>query len=431
VTPDSRRVLVLLSTAELLAMSLWFTGTAALPQLAKAWSAGYGLTAWLTIAVQLGFVAGALVAAVFNLPDVFRPGRIFVVSSLAAAAANALFAWVAAEHIATALVLRFLTGAFLAGVYPTGMKLLAGWFREGRGLALGIFIAALTVGSALPHAVEAAGNLPWRAMVLASSGFAVLAALLVALGVHEGPYAAPQPPFDFHQVGQTFRQRRLRLVNLGYLGHMWEVYSMWGWIGVLLAASGTSIATAWVEMSTFSAIAIGAVGCVWAGVVSDRAGSNCVAQEPAHVFKPSVASPELAEGEAEGSPAVQDESARLRRRSNVTIVAMAVSGACCLAAGLVFDSFPALVAVSLVWGIAVVADSAQFSTIVSEVSHPSYVGTALTMQVALGFLLTSVSVRVVAAVGGNWGWRWAGPAMAIGPLLGILAMMRLRTAPAD
>ena len=399
---NSRRALILLSTAELLAMSLWFTGTAALPQLAEAWSAGYGLTAWLTIAVQLGFVAGALGAAVFNLPDVFRADRIFVVGSLAAAAANALFAWVAAEHVAAALMLRFLTGAFLAGVYPTGMKLLAGWFKEGRGLALGIFIAALTVGSALPHAVEAAGNLPWRVMVLASSAFAVLAAMLVALGVHEGPYAAAQPPFDFHQVGQTFRQRRLRLANLGYLGHMWEVYSMWGWIGVLLAASGASIATAWVEISTFSAIAIGAVGCVWAGVVSDRA-----------------ANPDSA------------GNGRLRRRSNVTIAAMAVSGACCLAAGLAFDSYPALVAVSLVWGIAVVADSAQFSTIVSEVSHPSYVGTALTMQVALGFLLTSLSVRVVAAVGESWGWRWAGPAMAIGPLLGILAMMRLRTAAAD
>lgn len=399
---DSRRALILLSAAELLAMSLWFTGTAALPQLAQAWNAGYGLTAWLTIAVQLGFVAGALGAAVFNLPDVFRADKIFVASSLAAAAANALFALLAAEHVIAALALRFLTGVFLAGVYPTGMKLLAGWFREGRGLALGIFIAALTVGSALPHAVEAAGNLPWRLMVLASSGFAVLAALLVALGVHAGPYAAPQPPFDFHQVGQTFRQRRLRLVNLGYLGHMWEVYSMWGWIGVLLAASGRSIATTWVEVSTFSAIAIGAVGCVWAGVVSDRTPNP-------------------------GSAG----NGRLRQRSNVTILAMAVSGACCLAAGLAFDSFPALVAVSLVWGIAVVADSAQFSTIVSEVSHPSYVGTALTMQVALGFLLTSLSVRAVAAVGEHWGWCWAGPSMAIGPLLGILAMVRLRTARAD
>ena len=399
---DSRRALILLSTAELLAMSLWFTGTAALPQLAQAWNAGYGLTAWLTISVQLGFVTGALVAAVFNLPDVFRADKIFVVSSLAATAANALFAWVAAEHVAAALVLRFLTGAFLAGVYPTGMKLLAGWFREGRGLALGIFIAALTVGSALPHAVEAAGNLPWRVMVLASIGFAVLAALLVALGVHEGPYAAPQPPFNFRQVGATFRQRRLRLANLGYLGHMWEVYSMWGWIGVLLAASGTNMATAWVEASTFSAIAIGAVGCVWAGMASDRAPNP----------------------DSTGN-------ARLRRRSNVTIVAMAVSGACCLAAGLAFDSFPALVAVSLMWGIAVVADSAQFSTIVSEVSHPSYVGTALTMQVALGFLLTSLSLRAVSAVGEHWGWRWAGPAMALGPLLGIVAMLRLRSATTD
>ncbi len=389
-------MLLCLATAELLAMSLWFTGTAVLPQLAREWHAGLDLTSWLTIAVQLGFVAGALVIAVFNLSDVFAPTRVFALSSLAAAAANALFALVAGRHVAAAIALRFLTGAFLAGVYPTGMKLVAGWFRQGRGLALGVLIGALTVGSALPHGVRALGELDWRAVVLASSAFALLAAALVALGVHEGPYATANPPFRFTQIGETFRNRRLLLANLGYLGHMWELYSMWGWIAVLLAAAGAVVPRSLVELAAFAAIAIGAVGCVWAGRASD------------------------------GRPGEPGEGhAHLCRRARVTIVAMAVSGACCLLAAAVFQHFLLLVAVALIWGIAVVADSAQFSAIISEVSNWSYVGTALTAQVALGFLLTTLSLRITAALASSYGWRWAAASLALGPALGILAMRRL------
>jgi len=391
-----RRVLLCLAAAELLAMSLWFTGTAVLPQLARQWHAGLDVTSWLTIAVQLGFVAGALVIAVFNLSDVFAPTRVFAACSVAAGAANAAFAAVAGRHVAAAIALRFLTGAFLAGVYPTGMKLVAGWFRQGRGLALGVLIGALTVGSALPHGVRALGELDWRAVVLSSSALALVAAALVAFGVHEGPYATSNPPFRFTQIGETFRNRRLRLANLGYLGHMWELYSMWGWIAVLLAAAGTSYPRSLVELGAFCAIAIGAVGCVWAGRASDgRAG------EP------------------------YEGHAHLCRRARVTIAAMAVSGACCLLAAAVFQHFLLLVAVALVWGIAVVADSAQFSAIISEVSNWSYVGTALTTQVALGFLLTTISLRITAALAASSGWRWAAASLALGPALGILAMRRL------
>jgi len=390
---SSRRTLVLIAAASLLSMSPWFSATVVLPQLEKLWQAGIGLSAWLTMAVQLGFVVGGLVSALFNLPDRFSAPRLFAISSVLAAVVNAFFAAVAEEHQLAALVMRFLTGAFLAGVYPPGMKILAGWFRDGRGTALGILVGALTVGKALPYSVAAAGDLPWRVIVLSSSGLAVLGAALVALGVKEGPYAAPQPPLDLHQIGAVFRNRGSRLANFGYFGHMWELYSMWGWIALLLGASAGGPGPG-VALASFLSIAVGAVGCLWAGWAADA-------------------------GEAP-SP-----EARVARRARVTIVAMGVSGACCLLAAVFFQHFWLLVIICLVWGAAVVADSAQFSTIVSEVSDRRYVGTALTVQTAIGFLLTVVSLRVVGAIGVTYGWNWAAASMALGPALGILAMLRL------
>src|SRR3954465_2010555 len=279
-------------------MSLWFTGTAVLPQLTLLWASGIAVTSWLTIAVQLGFVAGALIISAFNLSDIFRPTRVFVVCALMAAADNAAFVYVAERHaIEAAIFLRALTGAFLAGTYPTGMKILAGWFREGRGLALGIMVGALALGSASPHAVNAFGGMRWQSVVLASSAMAVMAALIAAIAVREGPYAAPQAPFDFRKIGDTFRNRKLRLANFGYLGHMWELYSMWGWIAAMLGAA-REISRSELEAAAFAVIGLGAVGCVWAGAVSDGAGAT------------------------------------IAQRSRVTIISMAVSGACCVLAAI-------------------------------------------------------------------------------------------------
>ena len=375
-------------------MSLWFTGTAVLPQVTAMWHSGLALGSWLTIAVQIGFSLGAIVFALFNISDIFSPIKVFVASALAAAAANALFAWTA-QAPAQALLLRGATGFFLAGVYPVGMKIIAGWFQRGRGLALGIMIGALTVGSAVPHAVNSLGGIDWRGVVLLGSAQAVLGALIVALAVREGPYAMPQSRLDLGQMFEIVRNRRVRLANFGYLGHMWELYSMWGWIAVIVAASA-GWPRAKYEMAAALAIAIGAVGCIWAGAASDR---------------------------------LQDhsESSRVSQRARVTIIAMAASSACCVLAALIFVLHRplTLVALSLVWGIAVIADSAQFSTIISEVSDKSYVGTALTCQVALGFLLTAIAIRAMAAIAGHFGWQWALASMAIGPLLGIWAMSGL------
>ncbi len=389
---SSRRVLFLLSLAELLGMSLWFTGTAVIPQITTLWHSGLALGSWLTIAVQIGFSIGAITFALFNIPDVFSPIKVLVVSAVFAAAANAAFAFLAADPL-TAILLRGATGFFLAGVYPVGMKIIAGWFQRGRGLALGIMIGALTVGSAVPHAANAIGGIPWRGVVLLGSAQALLGALIVALAVREGPFAMPQSRFDPAQIFEIVRNRPLRLANLGYLGHMWELYSMWGWIAVIFAASAGWSRGKYEALAAI-AIAIGAVGCIWAGAASDR---------------------------------LQDQapSARVAQRARVTIIAMAISSICCVVAALVFHQPVLLVALSLIWGIAVIADSAQFSTIISEVSDKNYVGTALTCQVALGFLLTALVIRLMAAIASHYGWNWALASMALGPLLGIWAMSGL------
>ena len=390
---NPRRVLLLLSTAELLAMSLWFTGTAVYPQITPIWHASLSLGAWLTIAVQIGFATGAITFALFNVPDIFSPITVLVVSSLAAAAANAAFALLATDPL-PAIVLRGATGFFLAGVYPTGMKIIAGWFQRGRGLALGIMIGALSVGSALPHGVNSIGSIPWRGVVLAGSGFSVLAAIIVGLAVHEGPYAMPQSRLDLSQIWEIARNRRLRLANFGYLGHMWELYSMWGWIAVIFAAT-RKWTTAQSEAGTTLVIAIGAIGCIWAGSASDRLQTAT-------------------------------EAERIAQRAKVTMIAMAVSAACCVVGALVFHQPLLLLLVALIWGIAIIADSAQFSAIISEVAEKSYVGTALTLQTALGFLLTAISIRAMAAIAQHFGWQWALASMAVGPLLGIWAMTGLR-----
>jgi len=400
--PTPWRVLILLSLAELLAMSVWFAGTAVLPQLMKAWGAELGLASWLTLAVQLGFVTGALLSAIFNLADVFHAPRLVVLSMIAAAAANAAFALTATQSIPAAILFRFLTGVFLAGVYPPAMKILAGWFRQGRGLALGILIGALGIGSAIPHGLSALGTITadnWKYVVLACSAQAVFGAVMVAAFVHDGPFAAPLARFDIRQVTEIFRNRRLALANFGYFGHMWELYSWWAWIAVVFSQSARMAESlrspAFIEMVSFFAMAMGGIGCTWAGAYSDRA-------------------------------SVEDAAARIWQRYKTTIIAMAVSGSSALLTALFFHNFYAVLVLALFWGISISADSAQFSAIVSEVSDPSYVGTALTLQTALGFLLTVISIRITAYIGQHSGWRWAAASLAIGPALGIIAMFRLR-----
>ncbi|WP_440988318.1 MFS transporter [Haloarchaeobius baliensis] len=385
-----RRVLLVVATAELLVMSLWFSASAAAPELASEWGLTATETAWLTIAVQLGFVAGALLSSILTLSDVLHPRHLIAGSAVGGAACTALIASVVTSAV-PAIVLRFLTGMALAGVYPPGMKLLAGWFREGRGFAIGALVGALTVGSALPHLLRALGGVGEPRVVLyGSAGLATVGALLVLL-VEPGPYQPPAAPFDPGAIGRILRDRETMLANGGYFGHMWELYAVWTWIPGYLVASlaaggGSTELSSLASLLAFATIGVGGLGAVTAGSVADRLG-----------------------------------------RTTVTSASMVVSGLACLGAGLVFGaSLVVLVPFLLVWGFAIVADSAQFSAAVSELAEESYVGTALTLQTAIGFLLTTVSIQLVPVLVGVVGWRWAFAPLALGPALGTLSMLRLR-----
>ncbi len=390
-TPGRWAALVWLALATLLSMSTWFSGTAVVRPLTTEWHLSPTAASWLTIAVQLGFVAGSLVAAFMNLLDVLPPRRVFVAASLGAAAVNAAVGF--AHGAGLAIPLRFATGFFLAGVYPTSLKLMSTWFVRERGLALGIMVGSLTLGSAAPHLVNGLGGVSWRTVVGAASLLTLVGSAIAALLVHEGPYPFPRARFDPAQIGRVFKNRGVRLASFGYFGHMWELYAMWSWFLVFLADSleraGFHDVRAIASLGTFAVIGAGFVGSWLAGVMSDRWG-----------------------------------------RTMTTSLAMAVSGACCLVVGLLMGGPPALIlALGLIWGASVVADSAQFSTMVTELADPAYVGTALTLQLGIGFTLTVATIWLIPLLRDAVTWRWAFAFLVPGPLLGIAAMLRLRSLP--
>src|ERR1044072_4905331 len=291
--PNQWRALVLLALAELFGMALWFSGSAVVPALAREWNLSTSQASWLANAVQFGFVAGTLISATLNLADIITTRHLFAVAALLGALTNAFFG-LYVHQVNTAIGLRFLTGMCLAGVYPPGMKLMATWFRERRGMALGVLVGALTMGKATPYLVNAIGSSNWRINVVFVSILAVLGGLIVLLFVSDGPHALPPATFDLTQVVKVFRNRGVRLASFGYFGHMWELYAMWIWIPVLIRARVTAQGgnPLVAETGSFLVIGAGAIGCVVAGLIADRVG-----------------------------------------RTIVTSVAMAISGSCCLLVG--------------------------------------------------------------------------------------------------
>jgi MFS family permease len=381
-------MLAILAAAEFLGMTPWFSATAATPALIDEFELDASGASWLTMAVQAGFVAGTLISAIANLPDVLNPRRLFALGCLVAAIANALVTQ--AESGTTAIALRVLTGAALACVYPPGMKIAAGWVIERRGLALGIIVGALTAGKAFPHLLQAVlGDAGWRTPMLVASALTIVAGVLVVTIVRDGPYVTATSPFDPHAIGRLFATPGARQATFGYLGHMWELYAMWTWIAAfatasLVAANAPDPAHGG-SFVAFVAIVSGTIGCLLAGWFGDRIG-----------------------------------------KAKTAAAAMWVSAACCLISPFVYGAAtPVLVILVSLWGFAVVADSAQFSALVTEYTSRDYIGTALTIQTCLGFLLTIVTIRLVPVMAESFGWKWAFWLLIPGPLAGIWALRPL------
>ena len=389
--PRQWSTLGLLAFAELLAMSLWFAGTAVSPLLQARWSLDVVEVGWLTAIVQLGFVVGTAAAAVLNLADVV-PSRYYVATSATLGAlANVLV--LIGDSYSTALFSRFLTGFFLAGVYPPAMKMAATWFRARRGLAIGIIVGALTIGKALPFLVKAIAWHDVSPVIGASSAFALVGAAIVLIAYRDGPYPFAPRPFSWGLVGTVGHTRPWRLATGGYLGHMFELYSFWTWIPAFLAASAVAAGEVHnertVSLVVFLVIAFGAAGCLWGGLAADRRG-----------------------------------------RERIITIALAASGSCALLVALVFGSgLGASAAMVAVWSFFVIADSAQFSALVTESVPTHAVGTALTLQTCLGFLLTLMSIQLVPPVVARVGWPAAFAMLALGPAAGIMAIRRLAGAP--
>ncbi len=383
------RSITVLLVAEVAAMSLWFVSAAILPDMLRESEISAFRQAALSSSVQLGFVAGALLFAIFGIADRFDPRRVFAASAISAAIINAVLLVVVPGSV-VAIAARFATGALMAGVYPVGMKITVGWGLKDRGFLVGALVGALTLGSALPHLIALGGGANWRMTVAAASAASAIAGVLclfTALGPHHGVAAR----FDPKVIVSAWTNRRVRLAYGGYLGHMWELYAMWAWIGVAVAASyrqsiPSDDAETLAKITAFAAIGAGALICAVAGIAADRIG-----------------------------------------KAEIAIMAMAVSGTCAVLAGLTFGG-PVWVTflIVLIWGLSVIPDSAQFSALVADASPPEQAGSLMTFQTALGFALTFFTVQITPVAAQAFGWPIVLASLSIGPALGIIAMVRLR-----
>ena len=387
VLTSKRGSVAILIVTQIAVLSLWFSSAAVLPEMGREADLSATHLAWLSTAVQLGFGAGALAFAVIGLADRYDPRRVFMVSALAGAATNLALLAVSIGGWES-IVLRALTGVAMAGVYPVGMKIATGWGKSDRALLVGLLVGALTIGSASPHLISFVGGAEWQLTIWASTLLATAGGFAI-LSVGLGPHHATAPRLDISAIALTWTDRRIRLAVIGYIGHMWELYAFWAWVAVFATGSytlaGEADASDLGKLTAFSAIALGGLACVPAGWYADRAG-----------------------------------------RARVAMACLIASGGAALASALLYGG-PAwpMMAVLIIWGIAIIPDSALYSTLVADAAPPERAGSLLTLQTALGFLLTAMTVQVAPALAAQIGWQWVLAIMSLGPAVGIRAMQLL------
>jgi MFS family permease len=366
--------------------SLWFAGNAVIGELQLALGLPDAALGWITSAVQLGFIAGTLGFAFFAVSDLASPRLVFLLCALAGAAANAA-SYALAQGLASLLVLRFATGFFLAGIYPVGMKIAAGWYRDDLGKALGFLVGALVLGTAFPHLLKGLGAaLPAQQVMLGVSVLALAGGVAMIALVPDGPYLSRGGRFDPRALAAVFGTARFRASAFGYFGHMWELYAFWAFLPLLIAAHAAQLA---VPLWTFAIIAVGALGCMAGGLVSLRLGS-----------------------------------------ARVAFAQLSASGICCLLSPLLFHAPTWLfLAFLLFWGIVVAGDSPQFSALNAAYAPRELVGSALTIANCIGFAITIGSIELLNAAAGYLGAQWLFVLLAPGPVFGLAALLPLLRAP--
>ena len=386
------RALILVSFATFFSLSVWFSTNAISGALEVEKSIDESSMAILTIAVQLGFVFGTLLIAVTNLSDLINARTLFAYAAVLAALANLLV--IPFDSTPALIAARFATGAFLGGVYPPAMKVISGWYTKGRGFALGTMVGALTIGSGSPHLLTSVFSENWQAVIIGSSVLAISGGLILKFFVKDGPHEVRGAKFNPKYLIGAISQRGPRLALTGYLGHQWELYAMWAWIGsfMLYIVGEKSLIGDRLDLAsalTFLVFAVGAVASSCAGIWSEKIG-----------------------------------------RTAVTSIAMVISGGVAAFIGFIPPEMTVLIVIlAMIWGASVIADSAQFSTAMTELSDPAYRGTMLTFQTGIGFALTAVSIWLLPIVKDSSGWGWAFAMLALGPVVGTAAMLRLRSLP--
>ena len=386
----SWRALVWIGLSELFALSLWFSASVIAPELIEVWNLSSNSEAWLSTSVPIGFVIGALFSSYFGVADRFNPRKVFAVSVFLGAILNALLILV--DYAFFGILLRILTGITLAGVYPIAVKILSQWFPKKRGFAIGILIAALTLGSSLPHfVIMFFSSLNWKLVIICTSVLALLSAIIVTYILEDAPIMSEKSPFSLKLIKKVVTNKPVMLANYGYFGHMWELYAMWTWLPAFLTASFSAYSPEFphwfIALSSFISIGIaGGIGCVVGGLISDKIG-----------------------------------------RANLTIISMFISAICSILIGFTFGQFIWItLIICIIWGMSVISDSAQFSAAVSEIAEVEYVGTALTFQMCIGFLITIFSINLIPIIQRIVGWEWVFTILAIGPILGIVFMVKYR-----